>query len=1023
MYVKRIEINGFKSFANSTVLDFGAPIAGRNSITAIVGPNGSGKSNIADAIRWVLGEQSMKHLRGKKSEDIIFAGSEGKGKMSLASVSFILDNTDKRAPVDYDELVITRKLYRSGESEYLINGSTVRLFDLQLLLAQAQFGHGSYSVIGQGMIDRLLLQSPMERKSFFDEAVGIKEFQIKRHHAMLKLVRTRENMAQAETVLQEVEPRLKSLKRQVTKLQQRQEVEQEVRELQEKYYATVFIDLAQHIGQIQTELDGINHAHRTIEDSLFQIQTELATLAQEKSRQEIFQQLQSEYQQLQQKKHSLERDRAILAGKLQTEFSKAGQQQIAWLHEKISTLSEQKNGLEKEIQSEQMTYGSYSESLDVIRRDIDTIERKKIQLQQEKLDIEKIIHDLRQGRYESGVEGLKAVEAILRERHSFGGQVHGIVAQLAHVEEKYRVALEVAAQSHLASLITDNEQVAQKCIEFLKRQQLGYATFLPLTTIRPRLVSQDILDLSHRSGVHGLAIDLVSFDKEYSNIFSYVFGSTLVVDSIDTMRDVGIGRVRMVTLEGDVAETSGSLKGGFRRRLNRGLTFSGKQGDYFEQNKIEIYEKDKVGKERLAEELEQTLNKRRQQVVEAQTHVQVVAQKIELLETQQRDIVKQLAGLEQELTLTTLSPDQYSAMMGTLEDQKTQVDADVVSIDNELGTLNNKMAQFNEQEEEKRKRVFLLQDEMQQKQSELNTVVQKKNSLQIEITKLQTHKEDLEEEAYRELKEHVTIIVEKGVELLTHGIEQVKEEIEKLKYKLSLIGGIDDEVMIEYETTRQRHEELSTQLTDLREGSDDLEELIAELDDVMKQKHEKVFKKIKKEFERYFSLLFDGGKAELVEVYGDEPDQEMKEREELAQEGVEILEEIGEEQVEKKKKKVLLGIEVFACPPGKKIKDIAALSGGERTLTSMALLCAILHVNPPPFVLLDEIEAALDESNTLRFTKILTELSEQSQFIIITHNRVTMHAANILYGVTMGNDGMSKLLSVKLDEAEKAVQE
>ena len=293
--------------------------------------------------------------------------------------------------------------------------------------------------------------------------------------------------------------------------------------------------------------------------------------------------------------------------------------------------------------------------------------------------------------------------------------------------------------------------------------------------------------------------------------------------------------------------------------------------------------------------------------------------------------------------------------------------------------------------------------------------------MQVAITKSQTHQEDLEQEVFSELREGVGVIIEKGSQYIEEdAIDQSKVEIEKLKYKLSLIGGIDEEVVGEYEETKERYDTLSMELDDLSKASSDLEKMITELDKLMKKKHKESFKKIKKEFSRYFKLLFEGGEAELAEIYGEDKVDEEEMDVEAEGTGLDLSVQPDDEDVvpKKRRRKILQGVEVYACPPGKKIKNITALSGGERTMTSIALLCAILHTNPSPFVLLDEVEAALDEANTFRFTKILNELSEQSQFIIITHNRVTMHAVDVLYGVTMGSDGMSKLVSVKLDGKE-----
>ena len=1017
MYVKQLEINGFKSFANNTVIDFPPQKkGGQYSVTAIVGPNGSGKSNVVDAFRWVLGEQSMKHLRGKKSEDVIFAGSEGKGKMGLASVTLLLDNKDKRVKVDYDELEISRKLYRSGESEYLLNGSPVRLLDLQILLAQAQFGQGSYSVISQGTIDRLLLQTPAERKGFFDEAVGIKEFQIKRHHAVLKLNKTSENMAQAEAMLREVEPHLKSLKRQVSKLEKRQEVELSLRETQEKYYFTLHKNLSDNLDKLQINFEEVNKTYEEVNNRLSSVQTELAKLAQEKSRQEVFSELQEEYQKISQEKNTLEREQSIVSGKLQTEFGKVGKQNIGWLENKIEEFSTQEKNIEKDIELQEKKKSELASKMKDLINTIEELQSKKIKLQNRQLELEHSINEMKQGKDSVQFEGLRAVNAILMQvPGKFGGKVHGIVAQLAKVDEKYRLALEVAAQAHLGSIVVEDDRVAQKCIEFLKSQQLGFATFLPLNKIKARFVTNDIKDLEQASGVYGLAVNLVNYDLVYDDVFSYVFGSTLIVEDIESSRKIGIGRVRMVTLEGDVMETSGSMKGGFRRARKGVLSFAGGNQDFseyaYEQMKQETLE-NKIALDKL----EIAVENEKENMLVSSTQEQVQNEKINFLQNNLREASKELSQFKQELSMHSLSKEEYSGMMTEFSRQKDTLFEQISSVEKRLESVSKKIEKLNDEEEQKRQRIFALQDSMQTEQLALNKHADEKHNLQVEIVKLQTHREDLEQEIFSELQEGIGNITSRLTETFSEEeIESNKIEIEKLKYQLSLIGGIDQSVMGEYEEIRERHDSLDLELADLNKASADLEKMIEELDKLMKKKHKESFNKIKKEFARYFKLLFEGGSAELVEVYGTEKDED-----ELVIEGEEFVEQEnldnGDEQLEKKRKrKILTGVEVYACPPGKKIKNISALSGGERTMTSIALLCAILHTNPSPFVILDEVEAALDEANTTRFTKILGELALQSQFIIITHNRVTMHAVDVLYGVTMGNDGISKLLSVKLD--------
>lgn len=1020
MYLKSLEIYGFKSFAEKVKLDFLAPKNGKNSITTVVGPNGSGKSNVVDAIRWVMGEQSMKMLRGKKGEDIIFAGSESKGQMGMAGVTLILDNSDKRIPIDYDEVVITRRYYRSGDSDYLLNGNQVRLLDLQLLLAKAQFGQGSYSLIGQGMIDRMLLQTSQERKDFFDEACGIKEFQIKRHQAALKMYRTKENIEQAELLLNEVSPHLRSLSRQVKKLEQRQEIEIKLREAQEQYFFTLNAKNQEQLDSLSIELGNINKNYQEVNNRLESVQIELASLAREESRQDVFDTLQKKYQEILREKNILEKDRAILQGKLQAEYTKVGRQNVGWIENKIE---------EKKHENEKVT-NTLAEVEDLVekatngilqkKREIDNVLIERTELKGKIASVEQKMLQAKSEQNYLQYSGVRAVQAILQERHRLGN-VYGTVAQLGEVAEKYREALDVAAGGHLTSIVVDTDRTAQGCIEYLRRQQLGVATFLPLNKIKPRFQSQDIQDLLERDGVHGFAVDLINFDQKFDNIFSYVLGNTLIVENVDIAREIGIGRVRMVTLDGDILETSGSMKGGFRRKeKQKGMSFAYGDSPYLMESEINDFEeKLSIWQEDLLK-IEGKYNDNQEELLSLQSQVQVATSRADMFGTQKQELDKELAALEQELSLYTMSPEEYHESMKNISLEKDQLEEKILVKDKELLEVSKQMEDFNRAEEEKKKRIFVLQEMMQEEQKKLNIILDERNEKQVSIAKLETRQEDLNNEVYQELHYSLQIILEKGVEIVSPDqLEELQQKIQKLKYQLSLIGGIDDEVVEEYRETKEKHDYLTTQLDDLQKAMKDLEELIKELDEMMKKKRDKAFKQIKKEFARYFEILFEGGKADLTEVYGEV--KLNKEGEEEVEEDLSDVLEGGEgiTEPEIKKQKMLVGIDVTACPPGKKIKNIQALSGGERTLTSIALVCAILHTNPPPFVVLDEVEAALDEANTLRFTKILHELSMMSQFVVITHNRVTMHASDALYGVTMGNDGISHLLSVDLSGAKE----
>lgn len=1016
MYLKRLEIQGFKSFATKTTLDFLPPKDGFFSITGIVGPNGSGKSNVTDAIRWVMGEQSMKYVRAKKGEDVIFNGSETKGAMSMAEVSMTLDNTGADTGIDLSEIVLTRRLYRSGESEYLINNNAARLLDIHLMLARAKFAEGSYSIVSQGMIDRLLTVGPTERKEFFDEACGIKEQQIKQHQAQLKLARTEQNMQQAETLLAEVEPRLKILAKQVKKLEQRHEVETKLTAAQEEYYFTIYSKNKVDMDAFKRQLDEIDTAYRTTFKDLESIQAELAELARGSSRQEVFDALQVRYQEAVRLKNDLERQLAILSGQMQTEYSHAGQQNVAWLETKVGELRGGEEGLQSRLVGARQEADKRQKEADELRKKSEDIALEQTQL---RLKISRLQNQLLKDQSEQSyreLSGLTAVKAVLEARNRFGGKVHGLVAELGEVDEQYRLALEVAAASNLSSVVVENEQVARLAIDYLRENRFGVATFLPLTKIQPRQVYGDLDRLAHEPGVHGRAIDLVRFESKFYNIFSMMLENTLIVEDLKVAERIGVGRARMVTLDGDVVEQKGIMRGGFRNKRNN-LSFSSKLSLSNDDQMAELQAAMKLETHNLAD-LEHQLEDVKTKLVDVTIQAKMATSQAGLIEQEFAHNQKELAHLQHELSLVQASPEEFGEQLKKLAEQKIELEKQKETQEKQVNEIAHEIETYNQKEEEKKQRVFMLQESMQHKQNEVNTIIAKRNDLRVETAKLETRQEDLAQEVLSDMKISLHSIVERvQIETNISRIDELARSIENLKYQLSLIGAIDEEVIKEHDETKTKFDFLTGQLGDLTKATGDLKEMIEELDELMKKRRATAFKKIRKEFDRYFKILFGGGSADLEEVYGEPPAEEVTLPDGTLVSAEMAAELQGEDAPKTKKRdKILTGIEVTANPPGKKVKYLNMLSGGERTLTSIALISAILYHNPSPFVVLDEVEAALDEANTQRFAKIMAELSTHSQFIIVTHNRVTMHATSALYGVVMQGDGISKLISVKIED-------
>ncbi|MFB6182105.1 MAG: AAA family ATPase, partial [Candidatus Magasanikbacteria bacterium] len=980
--MKSITLQGFKSFANKTKLEFLGSNEDRKSITAIVGPNGSGKSNISDAIRWVMGEQSLSNLRAKTNEDIIFNGSEAKRKTSRASVKIVLDNSDNKVDIERDEITIERRYYRSGESSYLLNGEEVRLMDLRLFLAKANFAQSSYSVVGQGMVNNIVMQSAKERKGFFDEAFGIKQYQIKRHKAWLKLQRSEDNIQEVKMVLKDKKPKLRSLKKKVDKLEKKKKLKLELEELREKYFTTLYKKRKKEQEALESEVKKLKEKEEKLEQEIKETKENLAELAENKSKDE-FEQLQKKHQDIISQKNKLEEEKAVVQGKLQTEYSQAGKQNIGWIENKLSNLKDDKQEVKEGIESIKPELEEYSQKIEQKQKKLEEIEYKISALEGK---ISNIKDEISSHSSSSHLTSIRAIDELLKNKRKFDG-LFGTLAQLGRVEDKFQLAVDIAAGSQLSSLVVEDENVAQQCIDYLKENRLGYATFLPLEKLDPYI--SDISKFNHPK-IYDLAINLVDFDPKYTQAFKYTLGSTLIIEDIQTAKEISIGRIRMVTLEGDVLNKSGSITGGHRKN-KQNLSF----GD--SSKKINIGKKKEELKQKQDEldQLNEQKNDIQSELSKLKNKRQKKKNKEELLKEKKEVIQKEVDDLQSDLDLAQMDPEEYSENLEDLRARKEEIESQIEKYKQQAQKISKKIEKFNEQEEEKKKRMFNLQDELQEKQLELKDLQNKIKNKKKRLEKIQTKQRDVSQEVKEVLNITIKELLDKNVDTLDWSNKNdAKEEIQELKYKLDLIGEIDPKVKDEYEELKQECDNLEEQLNDLEEAMKDSKELIKELDETMKEKRENSFREIKDKFEDNFQTLFGGGKADLNRVYGEK-----------------------EEQIESSQE-AIVGIEIEASPPKKNVDNIRTLSGGEKTLTALALICAIINTNPSPFIVLDEVEATLDEANTDRFIDILEELAQESQFILITHNRTTMHAADALYGVTM-DSGVSDVVSLKLEEAEQ----
>ncbi len=896
MTLEKLVINGFKSFAESTEFTFD------HEFTAIVGPNGSGKTNVADALRWVMGEQSLKLMRMKKATDSIFAGSDKRARLGMAQVDLHINNEDGRLNLDYDHVVISRRLTRKGDTEYMINKTKVRLQDIILLLAQANFGQKSYGVIGQGMITDIVNASPQDRKEFFDEATGVKEFQIKRDQAINKLIRTEDNLERVEDLLVEIEPRLNSLKRQVNKLEKRKKVEEELSEIQVQYYGSATVELNNKLENLTGRGSQLRAEQSTVSDTLASIETEIDGIGKQESRTDIYHRLQKEFDEVLQKKNALLKDQAIIKGRLEVEHERSGEIDLLWMQRRLDDVLQQIDSLQRDLENSKQSVEHQSKQLSSIQstqkdvgKDYDRIEK---QLEQTKQELVKLTDVL------SVPEIKHRLEMLFQQQEQF-----------------LRELLATTSLSQFQQMQKSAQSVTTKLAE--------------------------LLDELHEERDEDIAIkrqEIKAFEEQWKTTLG---------------------------LKEKLLHDSAELSAGIKAR----------------QETIGIIEKN-----------------------------------IEDLQKESKGIIEEMKS-KSEASKVKKDKD---TQMAALQDESAGLEKQLRDLETQLLTKKSSLDEFNQEEEGKKQRLLELQTKARQTQSQLNQLNNKLQVIEIEIAKLETRREDVKEEISREVTAETQAKIEQWKEERDDQ-DELLVQIEKLKHQLDLIGGIDTEIIQEYEQTKERFEFLRDQSKDLHETIKSMDGIIDDLDNTIKRQFNKSFKSIAKSFERYFKVLFDGGEAKLS-MLTEETIQKDEEEVGEAVKNLELVDKkkqvIGHNPIGKLKKKqrVVSGIDIVAQPPKKKLQSIQALSGGEKSMTAIALICAIIDANAPPFVVLDEVEAALDEANSDKFAAIVRQLSSQTQFVIITHNRSTMHQADVLYGVTMSNDGTSHILSVKMTEAEKMLQ-
>lgn len=979
MYLKSIRANGFKSFADKIELDI------NKGITAVVGPNGSGKSNIVDAVRWVMGEQSVKALRGDASmSDVIFAGSGSRQALSRAWVSLTFDNTDHYLKSEFNEIEIKRVVYKTGENEYYINNSKVRLKDITDLFLDSGAGKESFNIISQGAVVDVVNSKPEDRRSIFEEAAGVLKYKKRKDESFRKLQKTNENIARVNLLIDELLTTLEPLKQQSIVAQKYLDYKESLEQIEIALLANditqinvEYNDVKEKVKQLTADIEGMEFDNSSGNSKIDQLKLESLKLDDEieKKNAEVLKII-NEISDLQSKKQiTVERK------KYEVDDTKL-QNNIIALKEEILVINNNVEGLNKDLailEGDINTKNLQELELSKVKNQLEDERNKKVTeislLNKDvmnlnnKIDIinENIVNDTKLP------FGVKSVINNVRLRG-----ICGVLGKLLEVDNKYGVAIETALGANINVVVVEDVEKAKTAIEYLKENKLGRATFYPISVIKPRFIEQRIIDLVKKEkGFIGIGAELVKYDKKYKDIVFNQLGNVLIVENLDSLNKIAKlidYKYRLVSLEGEVSQTGGALTGG---------TLKNNNGLINQKRELETLQNDLVAKSSRLKMLEIEMNSLEQKYREALLNYENNEREILLLNEKKNQkkeylstILDNLNAKQAELDGTlNVSNNSLDKELDEILNNYYQAVALKENLEKELNKLKSERSELGVTIADLERKYREVNSKYNQKQNELKMAEVKVGKLDVKLDNLLMNLNENYGMTYERAKEDYELDVD---------ADMARIKVNNLKVKIKDLGEVNTGSIAEYERLNTRYEFLRTQRNDLEKSVSDLLAVIGEMDEIMKKQFLETFLKIKDEFEVVFKKLFKGGEGVLELT---DPDN--------------ILE---------------TGINVSALPPGKKLNSIALLSGGEKTLTAIALLFAILNVKPVPFVILDEVEAALDEANVDAFGNYLQTRKERSQFIIITHKKRTMEYADALYGITMQESGVSKLVSVKLED-------
>ena len=1182
MYLKRLELQGFKSFADKTILEL------RPGITTVIGPNGSGKSNISDAIRWVLGEQSMKSLRGTKSLDIIFAGTQNRKSLGFAEASLVFDNSDGALPIEFTEVTVTRKIYRSGETGYYINKTPCRLKDVLELFMDTGIGKDGYSIIGQGKIDEILSNKSEDRRHIFEEAAGIVKYRSRKEEAEKKLEHTKLNLLRINDIISEIEGNLGPLQTQSEKAKKYLNLREELKNIEvglfvyniEKYKENLQqivqdIDVMQSQcndeegklervkilkEELKSSIDEITEQIENMSNLGFESQKEIEQLNSEinvaktritnnnennvrftdeiQEQNEKIQELKQELEQKEAKKDNLKQNKE----KFEKELNEK-QEELARITEKLSAKeleiedykqtveqnTDKKYELQSEINAQEINFQNHEKRQNQIKQEIQTTiseldntrmnkeeiskgfyesENKKNKAQKSLEEVAKQKQEANQKikSFESNInilssdmrikesrlkflietekekEGyIKSVKSLLKDCENIkdlGKGMHGVLANIIEVPYELETAIEMCLGASLQNIVTDTEEDAKKLVEHLRKNNLGRASFLPIASVKGKKLEKL---KGNESGVIGIASDLVKFNKKYEQIILNLLGRTVIVDNMNTAIKVAKQNgytFRIVTKDGDLINPSGAITGGSVAKKTVNILGRGKEIEKLEKgiknikSKIQKLEEEKeeyeqsiegilelsANLEKELQEIDITYATEKQKMISIDENIQKLQNRLNKLKEEQKNLetlkqesIEQKEKIQEETQKITNQNEELSKLISEFaelnkDDQKyiddlnfdiTNLKISVSSFDESESSiqeiqerinqeLNNAKASIenkNNQIEQIKVENENLEKSIQETLNKIEEIKQKVSNSSAEIEKMKQERtqkseklskqedeitskfkiiEDLKSQLVKldvkktKVEEDINTIINKmweEYELTPNNVEGyakpenvalTQKRVNNIRTEIRDLGSVNVDSIEEYKNLKDRYDFMSEQRLDLENTMSKLRKVITDMTQIMKEQFREKFKIINKNFGEVFAELFGGGKASL----------NLEDEENILE----------------------CGIEITVQPPGKKLQNMMLLSGGEKAFTAIALLFAILKINPAPFCVLDEIEAALDDVNVFRYADYLKKFTEHTQFLVITHRKGTMEAADTVYGVTMEESGISKLLSMKLNK-------